>query len=286
MAQKQDNRNFTVMSLANEGKCTSADVMILCKAVQDSTIEAINWYLHHKEMPKRLSQWFRGLALSLGAVGGLIPLLPEEWISHMLPKPAGFFFLGLATAIVVFDNYFGFSKRWMRYMATHMRLRKLLCDFQMDWASLYSEVNGNANPDPVLTQRMLRRIKTFYCTVLDVMDEEMQTWIRDFSASLARMEHDLHQPGEALQSVSITVRIPNVDQLDDKQAEIRVDGVPRQKTGEKAVTLDGLTPGRHAIEVVGMVRKQPVSASAELVLTNAGGNVVELSPSDVTAGHE
>jgi len=52
-------------------------------------------------------------------------------------------FLALAGVFVLADKVFGVSSKWMRYMTTVMALKRHQAEFEMDWAKLLLESQGN-----------------------------------------------------------------------------------------------------------------------------------------------
>ncbi|WP_207063328.1 SLATT domain-containing protein [Motiliproteus sp. SC1-56] len=158
--------------------------------------ETIDWYLTQKAGPKRWSRGCRMVAILGGAVGGLIPLIsgaglvgPAGWLGLDPAQFAqlGYIALALGAASLSLDRFYGYSRKWMRFMTTQHRLEILLTEFHLEWVELKRRQENH--PDPAQhEQTMLARIKAFRLEVLQVMGDEMQTWIGEFQSSLAALE--------------------------------------------------------------------------------------------------
>lgn len=157
--------------------------------------DAIDWYLAHKAGPKFWSRSCRLLAILGGAIGGLIPLisgadLVDEggWLglNPVQFGQLGYIALALAAASLSLDRFYGYSRKWMRFMRTQHQLEQLLTEFHLDWVELKRQQGGAPAPDH--QQSMLARIKAFRLAVLELIGQEMQTWIAEFQSSLSALE--------------------------------------------------------------------------------------------------
>jgi len=99
-------------------------------ATERASLDAIQWYIHKKRSKSRWSRVTRSLAIALGVVGALVPLVSPV-ISISLAW--GYTALGLAGGCVALDKLFGFSSSWMRYIQAEFELQHLLQGLQYAW---------------------------------------------------------------------------------------------------------------------------------------------------------
>ena len=161
---------------------------------EDQTTHAIGWYLKRKGLISKISKGLRIAAIVLGTPGGLFPLLPVPLMAAWLGPEAqnlngqiGYVFLALAGAFVLSDKLFGVFSNWMRYVTTVMALKRYQAKFQMAWAKLLLEVQGN-QPTADQQKSMLDRLTSFRLKVVGEMEQKTQTWVAEFKSNLAQLE--------------------------------------------------------------------------------------------------
>jgi hypothetical protein len=164
------------------------------KYAEGQTTQAINWYLKRKGPISLISKGLRFAAIVLGTIGGLLPLLPAPlmaaWLGPEAPNANaqfGYVFLALAGAFVLSDKLFGVSSNWMRYMTTVMALKRHQAEFEMDWARLLLDVEGN-QPSADQQKNMLDRLTDFRLKVVGEMEQETHAWVAEFKSNLAQLE--------------------------------------------------------------------------------------------------
>jgi hypothetical protein len=113
----------------------------LYKHSEGRAVQISAWYLRDKRTKRATSQLLRALAIALGALGGLTPLIQlltpsRNWSSW------GYVFLLLSAALVAFDKFFGLSAAWMRDISASQEVSRLLVSFQLRWSQLSFEAKG------------------------------------------------------------------------------------------------------------------------------------------------
>jgi hypothetical protein len=164
------------------------------KYAEGQTTQATIWYLKRKGPISLISKILRIAAILTGTIGGLLPLLPAPLLAacfgqdvQNLNGQLGYVFLALAGAFVLSDKVFGVSSKWMRYMTTVMALKRHQAEFEMDWAKLLLESQGN----PLSTEQqtgMIDLLTRFRLKVVGEIEQETHTWVAEFKSNLALLE--------------------------------------------------------------------------------------------------
>jgi hypothetical protein len=75
----------------------------------------------------------------------------------------------------------------MRYMTTVMALKRHQAEFEIDWARLLLDVEGN-QPSADQQKNMLDRLTVFRLKVVGEMEQETHAWVAEFKSNLAQLE--------------------------------------------------------------------------------------------------
>lgn len=149
---------------------------------------SIEWYVPRIEMKRFWARAIRLAAIGCGAAAGILPMVAQlPGNEKAIPPVWASIFLALAAALVVLDRFFGFSKGWMRFIATEMTLREMLEDFRLDWESARAAWKGRA-PDDGDVQQMLARAKRFVGRVHRMLRQETGAWIEEFQSALSEID--------------------------------------------------------------------------------------------------
>lgn len=154
------------------------------------------WYDKRASHVKNLSRWSRLVAIWLGVLGGLCPLLPTSMFAPFLEYfPAsgatatgsGLVFFGFAGGCLLLDQAFGFSSAWMRYRLAELRLGKLIRTFEVAVESELAKCGGK-----ILSAHradyVLARLKGFVADVENRKIEETENWVAELKAGLLQIE--------------------------------------------------------------------------------------------------
>jgi hypothetical protein len=157
--------------------------------VKSQAIDAINWYLKRKGPASRFSKSLRLLAIIVGTLGAVFPLLQSTDFAENSNNFSqyGYILLALAGGCVLLDKLFGFSSNWMRYMNTIMRLKILLAEFEMDWARLTLRI-GSGSINEEQQEEMFDCLTEFRLNVMEELKNETQKWIEEFRSNMDRLE--------------------------------------------------------------------------------------------------
>jgi hypothetical protein len=154
-------------------------------------MDAIAYYQYAKRPKKRWAIWLRMGALLFAGAAGILPILSQivtdaSGDSYIAPAWASVF-LALAAGAVAIDRFFGFSSAWMRFMASELRLRRALDDFELEWSATRAGWGGEA-PDATRAQEMLGRARTFLAQVADIVKEETDQWLTEFNENIRQLD--------------------------------------------------------------------------------------------------
>ncbi|GAB6043744.1 SLATT domain-containing protein [Endothiovibrio diazotrophicus] len=270
-SNNRQNLNPDLMRVDESG-CVIDDLEKLACLVEGKAIQAANWYLARKAVPKLFSQWIRGLAILGITAGGLITVLqsidPQAGWGHN-----GFVVLAVAGALLGLDKYFGFSTAWMRYINAQLKIHQLLAEFQMDWAQLRQQSGDEATAEQ--EQVMLERIKVFRMAILKQVEQETQEWMNEFRNSIAQLDKETQQRTEALRPGGVAVAVSNAEGIDQGTLKLFVDATSRGAFQGDHTTIKSLMPGAYTIRVEGTRGGQPVNASGNV--TVAAGTTVPVT---------
>jgi hypothetical protein len=236
---------------------------------------AIAWYENKKRWKARLSQWLRGIAIVLTTAGGLVPIvLAIGWLdggTNTEIGQLGYLFLGLAAGAVAIDRFFGLSSGWMRFITTMLELQKLLSEFRLDWVMGRARLAGKP-PTPEQTQVMLQRLRAFIVAVDQKVNQETQTWISEFKASLADLDRQAKQQLESTRPGAIDVTITNGMEFPDG-VTVALDGMVLHTVRGTRYQIGYVPPGQHTITA--MAVKNGTSLEASELVTAVAGEVAK-----------
>lgn len=242
------------------------------KDAQNYVKSAINWYLQSKRRKKKGAVFLRVGAILTVSVAGILPMLSQIFLddgkSVISPAWASVF-LAAAAALVAMDRFFGFSSGWMRYIATELRLRKILQEYQMDWETEKSTWKGS-HPDREQVQRMLVRTKAFRNRINTIIQEETNTWIAEFQSTLKQLDEAAKAKAEVSEIGGLNIVVSNGDAC-AKGWKLSIDGGSEKSYLGKTAAIHDLVPGVHTIKVEGNIKGKP--KQAEIVASIPAGGI-------------
>ena len=133
----------------------AASLETLVDRVRGQCQKAIDWYVTAKIPKKRVAAWLRGLIILLTSLAGLlavlVPILDDP--PFVLPPASISIVAALSAAFLGIDRFFGFSRGWIRYVQTELKLRTALNAFHLAWYRRCSRWTGPGS------RRRLRRVQ-------------------------------------------------------------------------------------------------------------------------------
>ncbi|MEV6325703.1 SLATT domain-containing protein [Nocardia sp. NPDC051787] len=150
----------------------------LFQRVETYAIDARDRYARDKLAKRRTSLALTAAMISLGLLGILVPLLTTAGVDAVNPS-WGYALLACAAGCAAFDRFFGISAAWLRDIRSAQSINAMLCDFQLEWASV-SRASANSNGE---IDRRMGLLRDFSHRVNDVIARETDSWPAQFHLS-------------------------------------------------------------------------------------------------------
>ncbi|MBF6300957.1 SLATT domain-containing protein [Nocardia amamiensis] len=155
----------------------------LFQRVETYAIDARDRYTRDKLTKRQTSLALTAAMITLGLLGILVPLLTTAGVDAINPS-WGYALLACAAGCAAFDRFFGISAAWLRDIRSAQSINAMLCDFQLEWASV-SRAPANSNGE---IDRRMGLLRDFSHRVNEVIARETDTWTAQFPFSTeARM---------------------------------------------------------------------------------------------------
>lgn len=192
--------------------------------VRKSATEAINWYVAAKEKKRRGATFTRGgtiiattatvfftAALGLGDQGA-------QLLAPVGPGPLAALAAAAAGILQGFDRFFGFSKAWIRYISTELKIRTALNAFDVGWPSRKLSWEGGT-PNEEQVREAIAACAAFVAEVDAAVRQETDQWIADFQANLKDLEEATKVAAAAAKAASEAQATLERQREADKKAE-------------------------------------------------------------------
>lgn len=166
--------------------------------------DRIDWYIRNSRNRARISKNLRISALVLFSIGTIAPILVTFLVRLNASYPdsaclkalanfpwveVGFVFLALAGAIIVFDQFFGVSASWLRFVQAQVRLESMLGEFRYSWFGLMAQ-SGGVLGVTVSAQDFIKLAHEFVTKVELLAQEETKEWADQYRAALDKFDQN------------------------------------------------------------------------------------------------
>lgn len=253
------------------------ELLELYKVVLAKGREAMDWYARQKEAKKQWGRWLRLMALLLGAVASITPILvqflPAEESAQRWSLLASVFAV-LGATCVGLDNYLGASSGWMRYVSCYLELSARLEALQFGWARLALE--PPTVPPEQRRSALLDLLVGFITDVNGLLRQETQEWMAEFKGTLTLLEQRLEAQRTALAAVpsiaygALKVQVENADRLKDGRWKVVLGtGWELEGTGGSAGVATGLPPGLLSLRLEAVTKDGKLYATEDVVAIQA-----------------
>ncbi|MGA9567249.1 MAG: SLATT domain-containing protein, partial [Candidatus Korobacteraceae bacterium] len=105
----------------------------------------------------------------------------------------GFVLIAIAAGCLAYDRFSGYSSAWLRYMATAIRIRAQLSDFQLERVRWLATL-GPEEPSNESVLLMIDIVQSFIQGVNEDISSETQSWLAEFNATLSDLKSQV-EPG-------------------------------------------------------------------------------------------
>jgi hypothetical protein len=235
---------------------------LACDADQ-RTVESIRWYLSNKKVPKRMSQWVRGLAVLLFTLGGLAPLLNSyEFMAGCQPDRLGYIFIALGAAILGLNKFFGFDSTWVRYMKAQLALQNALEKFRQDWVFWRMQVTTSPLT-PEQTAVATKLLGDYQKQLTDLATAELQDWVTEFQNEMAALQAAVDK-GTSDKSPGTLMVSYNAQPPITGPVEVLLDDAIMGQANDGSVIFRNIPPGAHKVTVRTPDGKRTGSATVKL----------------------
>ncbi len=256
--------------------------------------EAIEWYSESKRSKRGAAMTVRVVAVLTTALAAVVPLIAQMAQGNTSPvaalrdlqlviqEPAlTAVLLAVAGAALALDKFFGFSTGWVRFIKAGQQLRDSMEDFELEWETQRAS-RGGMEPTPQEVASALALARTFSGKMNGIVQDETNTWIQEFQASMqavqeavgsarttAQQRADAAAATEAARSTASALAVVNLtvtngaDCAPDGWTVTVDDELPRRAAGNQ-VAVPGVRPGARTFKVSGVADGKPVQASFAL----------------------
>lgn len=220
----------------------------LAKLFQHTVTKAqgnIDWYTRNARIKKRRAQIIRLLSLSLLGIGSVTPVLLDLYPEINIPTSIATLIIAAGTGLIALDRFWGYSTGWMRFLTTEMRIKMLLESFEYDW---YTLINRFDVKQPGLTESLITRCATLRDQINSIVQEETNSWVEEFRASLRTYDISLKALSEGSQPGAINV-IVECNAKDEEGWVVVLDDKQKYERKGRHAALINIPAGQHRVSV-------------------------------------
>lgn len=146
----------------------------------------IDYYYKSRKRNRRLSFWFRLLALLFGTAGFLAPLLEATGLAGLKGSaPFGYLFLAISAAFFAANSLFGGTSGHTRYVVTQINLEKNLTLMVVEWGNIISRNSSNEAKADFIKEKMT--------DVYSIILEETDVWGKALAQAVDAYEKKVSQ---------------------------------------------------------------------------------------------
>lgn len=168
------------------------------KAVNSRATDLYDSYNLAIRSKRRWAKVLRTGAMVLSAAAGIWLLLSAKFYengTHLYWSPLwAAVTLAVAAGLIPVDNFYGFTKSWMRYSRVTRELAFYIDAWQLDWELLACSLGDGKDTGKV--ERAIRTARTFSKTVDKIVIDENREWMADMKKSLEEIEDNLKEQRE------------------------------------------------------------------------------------------
>jgi cell division protein FtsB len=156
--------------------------------------DRIAWYDRAARRYSRSARLIRRGCLTLFILGTLAPIVAtllarlgphlgyERDLAQLPFAEAGYVLLAIAGALVIFDQFFGYSSSWIRFRQSQAKLEVMLADLRFSWVALISAQDPDA--ESIQRTKCSVLLHDFIVTVERLAEAETREWATNFRSQI------------------------------------------------------------------------------------------------------
>jgi hypothetical protein len=155
--------------------------------------DRIAWYDRAARGYSIRARLIRRVALTLFILGTLAPIVAtllvrlgnlgyERDLAELPFAEAGYVLLAIAAALVIFDQFFGYSSSWMRFRQSQAKLEVMLADLRFSWAALV--VARDPDAESAQRNKCSALLHDFVVGVERLAEAETREWANNFRSQI------------------------------------------------------------------------------------------------------
>jgi hypothetical protein len=259
----------------------------LAEIVRGKASEAIGWYVDAKQNKKIGATIIRTLTIASMSAAGILTVLAQifDGVPETEPRVEPIWAslaLAIAAALLGLDRYFGFSRAWIRYITTELKIRTALNQFNMSWPQRMADW-ANDTPDPTQVKEAISACSSFQESLDAIVKQETDQWVVDFQASLKDLDEATKAAAKAAKVAAdaeeerrraeaavkkaggLNLTITNGDQCEGGW-RLSVQGRDPENCSGKTAAVANLAPGQALVQVSGVIGSKPKQASRVVII--------------------
>jgi hypothetical protein len=206
--------------------------------------------------------------------------------------------LAVSAALLGLDRFFGFSRAWIRYVGTELKIRSALNEFNMGWPLRMVDWQVG-EPDAAQAKEAITACRSFGEELDALVKQETAQWVLDFQASMKDLDEATKAAAKAAQVAAaaeeerkktqesvrkaeedakkpgaLNVKVTNGDQCENGWKLTVADRAAQDCMG-KTAAVGNLPQGQSVVCAEGLIGKEV--KRAEKIVTVAAGMVGECS---------
>lgn len=161
------------------------DLSLLTREVIRGSESLVDWYKNKIIYRRSWARILRFFMILAAGVATLIPLLAEvlkNGNTAIISPGFSAVFLALSGIIFAMEKYFGHANAWIRFVKAKLGIEAKIEQLKLQWLEVKLQQKMGKNTD---VADWLHVLKEHQEQVNDIVENETDTWIKEFQAAMA-----------------------------------------------------------------------------------------------------
>lgn len=233
--------------------------------------ETSGWYSDKARKNRLWAMWLRSIAIVASTLGAGIPLVSklfgDQYSPSGVPVELAAIVLSCGVAAILLDKFYGFSSSWIRFITTHLKIKRKIQTILFEWQLLRLNLAGKAFEKADL-ETLFSLCYRFHSEISDIVKEETQAWKQQFEHSLALIDERLNMKFKDLKEGTLVLTVSNGSECEEGWTA-NINGVVSKFSGAIG-KVENLRAGSHKLVVSGKINNADVK-SETMVSIDPGG---------------